>query len=284
MIETHRDQHPVAMMCAALGVSQSGYYAWRSRPESDRAVEDHKLAAVIRSSFNKKRGRYGSPRMTRELRAAGHNVGRRRTARLMRQEGLVARPRRRRVKTTDSSTTVRIAPNLLARHFTVGKPNRVWAGDITYLASFAGRLYLAVVMDLHRRRVVGWALACHMRDELPLEALSMAVRTRRPAPGLIHHSDRGSQYASDDYLAELERHAMRPSMSRKGDCWDNAVVESFFATLKTELGSTFADLAHATAAITEYVHFYNYERMHSTLGYVSPVVAELNPNHAAHAA
>lgn len=285
VIEAHRDEFTVEMMCRALEVSESGYYDWRSRGEAERAVDDRKLAALIRGIFKDKHGRYGSPRIVRELRALGHEIGRRRVARIMRQEGLVARRRRKRVKTTDSSTTVRIAPNLLGRNFVVDAPNRIWAGDITYLASFAGRLYLAVVIDLYARRVVGWAVAPHMRDELALEALRSAIRDRRPRPGLIHHSDRGSQYASDDYLAELERHGMLPSMSRKGDCWDNAVVESFFATLKTELTDTFADLRHAQIAIAEYVDFYNYERIHSTLGYASPAFAELKqPQPAAHAA
>jgi len=284
VIEDHCDQFSVQMMCRVLGVSESGFYAWRSRDESARKVDDRKLALLIRAIFKKKHRRYGSPRMVEELQALGHRVGRGRVARIMREEGLVARKRRRRVKTTDSSTTVRIAPNLLDRDFTAEATNRVWAADITYLASFAGRLYLAVVIDLYARRLVGWAVAPHMRDELVLEALGNAVRARRPPPGLIHHSDRGSQYASDDYLAELERHGIVPSMSRKGDCWDNAVVESFFATLKTELSDTFADLRHARAALTEYFDFYNYERRHSTLGNVSPALAELKPQPAVHAA
>jgi transposase InsO family protein len=160
----------------------------------------------------------------------------------------------------------------------------VWAADITYLATFAGPLYLAVVLDLYARRIVGWTVAAHMRDELVLEALDAAVRSRRPPRGLIHHSDRGSQYASDAYLAALERQRMIASMSRKGDCWDNAPVESFFATLKTELGSTFTGLEHAVAALTEYIAFYNLDRLHSTLGYLSPTDHELNPNPAARAA
>jgi putative transposase len=277
VIDDQRKQYPVALMCRALGVSVSGFYAWRSRPEPRRAREDRRLAALLRTEFKRKRGAYGSPRMYRELRRKGETVGRRRTARIMRQQGLVARPRRRRVKTTDSSTTKRIAPNRLDRNFTVGVRDRVWAADITYLATFAGPLYLAVEIDLHARRVVGWAIAPHMRDELVLEALQMAVRTRRPQPGLVHHSDRGSQYASNDFLAELERQQMVASMSGKGDCWDNAVAESFFATLKTELGSTFADFDHARQAVAEYIGFYNFERIHSTLGYRSPASAELTP-------
>jgi len=272
------------MMCRALGISQSGYYAWRSRGDSKRRVEDGRLAVRIRGLFKAKRKCYGSPRITDELQKRGQKIGRRRVARIMRQEGLVARSRRKRVKTTDSSKTVRIAPNLLARNFVALAPNRVWAGDITYLASFSGRLYLAVVLDLHSRRVVGYAVATHMRDELVLEALRAAIRTRRPAPGLIVHTDRGSQYASDDYLDELKRHQLRPSMSRKGDCWDNAVVESFFATLKQELGDTFESLCDAKAKLAEYLHFYNYERTHSTLGYATPVLAELRYSAAAHAA
>jgi len=284
VIEKHRGSLPIAMMCRALAVSVSGYYASRSRPEPERATKKRRLTLLVRGVFKRKKGRYGSPRVTRELRTRGHQVGRATVAKIMRQEHLVARPRPRRVKTTDSSTTTRIAPNLLARNFTTDAVNLVWATDITYLATFAGRLYLAVVVDLFARRVVGWAIAPHMRTELVLEALRSAVRSRRPPAGLIHHSDRGSQYASDEYLAELTLHNMKPSMSRKGDCWDNAVVESFFATFKTELGRTFASLQHAQQATSEYVDFYNYERIHSSIGYVSPVAAELNPEPAALAA
>jgi transposase InsO family protein len=284
VIDQHRAEYPLALMCRVAGVSESGYHAWRSRPEPARARENRRLTVLVRAAFKRRRGRYGSPRLTHELRTQGEDVGRRRTARIMRDEGLVARPRRRRVRTTDSRTTRRIAPNLVAREFRVLRPNRVWAADITYVPTFAGPIYLAVVIDLHARRVVGWAVAGHMRDELVLEALSVAVRTRQPPRGLIHHSDRGSQYASDAYLATLERHGMIASMSRKADCWDNAPVESFFATLKTELASAFVDLAHARAALAEYIAFYNHERFHSALGYATPAAHELNPKPAVRAA
>jgi putative transposase len=187
--------------------------------------------------------------------------------------------------TTDSKHTRRIAPNLLARNFTATARNQVWVGDITYISTFAGRMYLAVLIDLFSRKVVGWAIAGHMRDELVLEALNMAVLRRRPTPGVIHHTDRGSQYASDDYLAALEAGGFVASMSRKGDCWDNAVAESFFASFKAELGDTFESNAIARVQVREYIEdFYNCHRLHSSLGYISPVHYEALNHTAARAA
>jgi len=280
-----REDFSVAMMCRLLEVSESGYYAWAARPESNRARSDRALAVEVRAEFARSKGRYGSPRMQRALRSSHPNLGRRRTAKIMRREGLVVRPRRGRPKTTDSKHTRRIAPNLLKRNFTTTAANEAWVGDITYIATFSGRMYLAVLLDLFSRKVVGWALANHMRDELVLEALEMAVRRRRPSPGVTHHTDRGSQYASDNYLAALSAGGFAPSMSRKADCWDNAVAESFFASLKTELGDTFESASDARARIRGYIEdFYNCQRLHSSIGYVSPVHYELLNQTAARAA
>jgi len=284
-IQQQRKAYPVAMMCRLLAVSTSGYYAWTSRPESRRAREDRALAVEIRAEFARSKGRYGSPRIVQALRRRGRRVGRRRTARIMRQEGLVARPRRRRPRPASSRASSRAAPNLLTRNFSVDAPNKVWMSDITYIATRSGWVYLAVVLDLYSRRVVGWSLAGHMRQELALEALDMAIRRRGPGRGVLHHSDRGSQYASDDYLRALASRGFVASMSRKGDCWDNAVCESFFATLKTELGARFDDEEHARTQISEYIEdFYNYRRLHSSLGYASPAEYEIHPQPAARAA
>ena len=285
LIQKCEQEFAVAMMCRLLEVSASGYYAWAARPESRRARNDRALTIEIRAEFARSKGRYGSPRIHRTLQSQHRNLGRRRTAKIMRQEGLVARPRRGRPKTTDSKHTRRIAPNLLKRNFTTTAANEAWVGDITYIATFSGRMYLAVLLDLFSRKVVGWALASHMRDELVLEALNMAVLRRRPGRGVTHHTDRGSQYASDDYLAALDAHGFVPSMSRKADCWDNAVAESFFASLKTELGDTFESHSDARARIGEYIEdFYNCQRLHSSIGYVSPVHYELLNQTAARAA
>ena len=278
VIHQHRSKYPVAMMCRVLEVSPSGYYAWVSRPESKREREDRALTVEITAEFKAAKGRYGSPRIVKALRKKGRRVSRRRTARIMRRQGLVARPRKRRVRTTDSKHTRRIAPNLLARNFSIDAPNKVWMGDITYIATLAGRMYLAVVLDLYSRKVVGWALASHMRDDLVLEALDMALRRRGPVRGVMHHSDRGSQYASDESQKLLAANGMLCSMSRKGDCWDNAVVESFFATLKKELiyRHSWPTMAGVIAAIEQYVdRFYNSRRRHSSLGYVSPLEFEV---------
>lgn len=264
---------PVEVMCEVLGVSRSGYYAWASRAESTRAAADRALAAAIRTAHAASRGRYGSPRVHAELRAHGRQVSRKRVARLMRGMGLAGRRRRRFRRTTDSRHAFPIAPNLLARNFTAAGPDRVWLADLTYLWTAEGWLYLAVVLDLHTRRVVGWAMADHLGHELALAALDMAIARQRPAPGVIAHSDRGVQYAAHGYRARLLAHGMLCSMSRKGDCWDNAPMESFFATLKRELveETDYQTRDQARADVFHYIEgFYDRRRLHSSLGYLTP--------------
>jgi putative transposase len=234
-IREHVADFPVQVMCEVLGVSRSGYYAWASRLESARAVEDRAVSAEIRAAHTASRGRYGSPRVHAALRAHGRRVGRKRVARLMRGMGLSARRKRRFRRTTDSAHAFSVAPNLLGRDFTASAPDRVWLADLTYIWTADGWLYLAVVLDLFSRRVVGWATSSTNDRALALDALSSALRLRRPPPGLVHHSDRGSPYASDDYRAALRARGIVASMSRKGDCYDNAVAESFFATARAEL-------------------------------------------------
>ena len=272
-IHDHVADFPVQVMCELLGVSRGGYYAWAGRAESARAADDRTLAAEIRAAYEASRGRYGSPRVHAELRARGRRVGRKRVARLMRSMGLAARRRRRFRRTTDSRHAFPIAPNLLERNFTAEAPDRVWLADLTYIWTAQGWLYLAAVLDLYTRRVVGWAMADHLRHELTLAALDMAIVRQRPAPGLVHHADRGVQYAAHGYRARLRRHGMVCSMSRKGDCWDNAPMESFFATLKGELveAAEYDTRDEARADLFQYIEgFYNRRRLHSGLGYLTP--------------
>lgn len=271
IIRAEAANFPVTLLCLLLGVSKSGYYAFLGRGRSERQDTDLRVTTKIRAIHAGTRGVYGSRRMTEEL---DENVGRKRVARLMRENGLLARsPRRFRV-TTDSDHPLPVAPNLLEQNFTADGPNRVWVGDITYVWTAQGWAYLAVLLDLFSRRVVGWAFASHMRQELPLKALSRALEARQPAAGLIHHSDRGSQYAGRRYRAVLTEHQVACSMSRAGDCYDNAVAESFFASLKKECLSRmhFATYTEAFDAIAAYIDgFYNPVRRHSSLGYVSPI-------------
>jgi putative transposase len=277
LIDAAKEDFPVQRLCQVLGVSQSGYFAWRSRPASCHQREDLVLLAHIRSAFARSHGTYGSPRMTRELQDDGLNVGRRRTARLMRENGLKARQTRRFKRTTDSHHAFPVAPNLLEQNFSAECPNQKWAADISYVWTCEGWLYLAVILDLFARRVVGWAVSDRLHQELALEALHKAVAVRRPSAGLIHHTDRGSQYCSLAYQAELRRHNIRISMSGKGNCFDNAVVETFFKTLKSELvwRTVFQTRAEAKDAIGRYIDgFYNPVRRHSTLDFVSPVQFE----------
>lgn len=227
--------------------------------------------------FAEKKRRYGSPRVCRELRDRGVRVGRHRVARIMRGQRLRARPRRKFVKTTESNHGLPTPPNVLDRKFTVDQPDRVWAGDVTYLPTLEGWLYLAVLLDLFSRRVVGWAMSTHNDEALTLAALKMAIDQRQPEPGIIHHSDRGTTYASGTYQDELAKRGFVCSMSRKGNCWDNAVVESFFSTLDIECenGDMFSSRAAARREVTDYIlSFYNPTRLHSTLGYVSPMEYE----------
>jgi transposase InsO family protein len=255
--------YPIRALCRALEVSPSGYYAWRSRPASPRRQADVGLCHAIRVAHAASRGRYGSPRLHRAVRVHGHRVGRNRVIRLMRAAGLRARPRRRFRVTTDSAHQWPVPPNLVQRQFRPAAPNRTWAADITYLETITGWVYLAVVLDLYSRRVVGWAVRPTLQTELVCAALHLA---------LGHHSDRGTKYASADYQRLLTAHRITPSMSRRGDCWDNAVVESFFSTLKQELAPAYWPTeAAATRAIATYIEsFYNPVRLHSTLGYQSP--------------
>jgi transposase InsO family protein len=266
------------VLCEVVGVSRAGFYAWKRRPPSRRRRDDADLVEEIKAAHKAGRGAYGSPRVHRELRARGRRVGKKRVERLMRLHGIAARRKRRFRKTTDSNHQDPIAPNILDRNFTVPMPNAAWVTDVTYVWTLEGWLYLAVILDLYSRRVVGWAASANNDRALALAALGEANDARRPAPGLLHHSDRGSVYASTDYDKALKAIEAVTSMSRKGNCWDNAVAESFFATIKGEMieHEQFETRAQAIAAIGDYVDdFYNPIRRHSSIGYVSPIEFEL---------
>ena len=277
-IEDQRDNWPVRVMCDALSVSPSGYYAWRSRPESPRKSANRVLLDDIQRIHARHRERYGAPRIHAELCAEGQTVGRKRIERMMRHHGIRARgPRRYRVCTTDSKHSLPVAPNLLDQNFVADRANQVWLADITYIPTREGWLYLAVILDLFTRKVVGWAMRDHMRAELTIAALIMAIQRRRPGPGLIHHSDRGSQYAAGAYQDILLAATIVPSMSRKGNCWDNAPMESFFGTLKTELvhQCEYPDRDAARRDLFAYIEgYYNRQRIHSAIGYITPEQAE----------
>jgi putative transposase len=265
--------YPVSVLCRTLNVSRAGFYAWRDRSPSPRAQADERLGLEIAAIHAKSRQRYGSPRIHAELAAGRCHTSRKRVARLMRRRGLAARRRRRFQVTTDSRHAFPVAPNVLARQFTCPVPDTTWVTDITYIWTAEGWLYLAVILDLCSRLAVGWAMSERITADLTLTALRMALARRRPPQGLLHHSDRGSQYASGDYRAALAAHGIVCSMSRRGNCWDNAVAESFFATLKVELAhdATWETRAAARAALFEYIEvFYNGLRRHSALGYLSP--------------
>jgi len=265
----------VCALCRALGVSPSGFYAWRKRPASAHAVEDQKLRVQIREVHERGRSVYGSPRVHRGLRKKGIRVSRKRVCRLMQQEGLVGRPRRRFKNTTDSSHSMPVADNLLARDFKAKGPNERWVGDTTELTTPHGKLYLAVILDLFSRFVVGWAISPVNDRHLALKALDLAVRRRCPGKGLLHHSDQGSPYASEDYQAELEAHGITCSMSRRGNCLDNAAMESWNSTLKSELGEHFENIADAKEQLFDFIEgFYNTHRMHSALDFASPAEFE----------
>src|ERR1700685_2239273 len=278
-IEDRRADYPVTIMCDVLGVSPAGYYAWRARPESPRAAANRELVDEIKRVHRETNGRYGSPRVHAELRAQGRGASRGRIERLMRRHGIraiMARPRR--VRTPDSRHDFPTAAHLLERNFIAAAPNRIWLADITYVETDQGWLYLATVMDLYSRKIVGWAMADHLRAELPLAALAMAVATQRPGAGLIHHSDRGVQYASAEYRKMMQSAGFRASMSRRANCYDNAPMESFFHTLKTELvhHQHYATREDARRDIFAYIEgFYNRTRRHSAIGYLSPIEMEL---------
>jgi transposase InsO family protein len=276
-IAAEKAAFPVTVLCRILAVSRAGFYAAQARPVPGRARGDAQLAVEIAAIHGESRQRYGSPRVHAELRARGRGVSRKRVARLMRRRGLAARRRRRYRITTDSRHPFPVAANVLARQFTAPAPDAAWVTDITYIPTGEGWLYLAVILDLYSRRIVGWAMSDRLTRQLALDALGMALARRQPAPGLLHHSDRGSQYASGDYQTALGRQGIVGSMSRRGDCWDNAVAESFFATLKVELvhDALWPTRAAARTALFDYIEvFYNQQRRHSSLGFLSPLAFE----------
>jgi putative transposase len=276
-IEQYKHEFPIVVMCDVLGVSESGFYAWRKRPASQRTREDAQLTQAIRQVFLTHQGRYGSPRIHRELQDQGRRTSRKRVARLMREAALTALRKRRRVLTTKRDTTHPVAPNVLNWDFTATEPNKKWVADITYIPTTQGWLYLAVILDLYSRMVVGWSMSGNCDEELVEHALDQALARRRPKAGLLHHSDRGSQYTSRAYQLCLEQSGIIVSMSRKGNCWDNSVMESFFGTLKDEcVGSTvYSSHDEARSELFTYMEgYYNRVRRHSTLGYVSPFVYE----------
>jgi putative transposase len=277
-MSAHRAQHRVATMCRVLGVSPSGYYAWCKRPASARARTDGDLLRKIRTAHEASRGTYGVPRIHAELRADGVAIGRKRVARLMRQAGLVGVSRRRWIGTTVRDRDARPAPDLVERTFQAASPNRLWVADITYIPTWAGFLYLAVVLDAWSRKIVGWAMATHLRTELVLDALNMALTQRRPRD-VIHHSDQGCQYTSIAFGLRCREAGVRPSMGSVGDAYDNAMCESFFATLECELldRRRFQTQAEARMAVFEFIEgWYNPRRRHSALGYESPNDYERN--------
>ena len=277
LIDEAKKEFPVHRLCSVLGVSESGYFAWKERPASRRQNEDLILLAHIRSQFSISNETYGAPRMHVELKEDGLEVGRHRVARLMRDNGLKALQKRRYKKTTDSCHSGPLAPNLLDQDFTCEGPDQKWGVDISYIWTVEGWLYLAIVLDLYSRRIVGWATSDRLKKDLALNALRRAIALRQPRPGLIHHSDRGSQYCSHDYQKLLKAHGMTPSMSGKGNCFDNAMVETVFKTIKSEMvwRTIFQTRAAAELALGRYIDgFYNPRRRHSALGYKSPVSFE----------
>jgi putative transposase len=276
-IEEHKDAFSTHRLCRVMDVSTRGLRAYRQRPASRRQRTDLVVLAHIREQSRLSLGSYGRPRMTEELKELGINVGHPRVGRLMRENGIrVVRTRKHKV-TTDSNHAFNIAPNHLERNFSADQPNRKWAGDISYIWTREGWLYLAVMLDLHSRRVIGWAVSNRMKRDLAIRALDMAVALRRPTSGCLHHTDRGSQYCSHDYQKILRQHGFKVSMSGKGNCYDNAVVETFFKTIKAELiwRQTWHTRRQAELAIFKYINgFYNPRRKHSALGWKSPLAFE----------
>ncbi len=273
-MDGQRKAYPLPAMCATLSVSTSGYQAWKRGGSPNRKrLTDAQMLALIRAIHAEFKGAYGSPRMTEEIRDRGFPASKERVERLMKENGIRARHKRRFKATTDSKHSLPVAPNLLDRNFTPSAPNQVWTADLTYIWTAEGWLYLAVVLDLFNREVVGWSLKPRMTADIVIDALTMAWFRRKPAPGLIHHSDRGSQYASHAFQARLNEYGMICSMSRKGNCWDNAPTESFFNSYKNERvhGTRYETRAQAIADAFDYIEpFYNRRRKHSTLGYASP--------------
>jgi putative transposase len=273
-IEQHCDSYPVQALCTALEVSDSGFASWQRGDGPSKWLSDSALLKLIKQVHAETKAAYGSPRIFQEIKARGHPVSEGRVERLMRENGIRARHRRRFKATTDSRHSLPIAPNRLEQNFTTERPDQVWTADITYLATGEGWLYLAMVLDLHTRQIVGWAMRERMTEDLVIDALRMAWFRRRPKPGLIFHSDRGSQYCSQAFRAELGKYGMLASMSRKGNCWDNAPSESFFNSLKNERvhGACYETRADARADVFDYIEvFYNRSRRHSSLGGISPM-------------
>ena len=276
-MRAHTGRVPMRLMCRTLAVSPSGYYAWVARPESRRTAENRRLVAEIRVIHAESRRTYGSPRVHATLQAQGRRIGAHRVARLMRTRAIRAKTVTKWRATTDSAHPYPVVPNTLNRQFAVAAPNRVWAGDITYIWTAEGWRYLAVVLDLYSRRVIAWGMGSRLTQELATGALTMAIEHRRPAHGVVHHTDRGSQYAATRYRELLADHGLTASMSRRGNCWDNAVVESFFHTLKTEHvhHQRYRTREDARQDMFEWIEvFYNRVRRHSTLGYRSPAEFE----------
>jgi transposase InsO family protein len=266
----------IAECCRALRVSLSGFYAWQTRPESARAARDQQLRVAIRASHEASHRRYGRPRVWKDLHEAGEHVSEKRVGRLMREEGLQGRVRKRFRCTTMSDHDQPVAANVLDRQFTAEAPNQRWVGDTTeFVIGESGKLYLAAILDLYSRFVVGWAVSASNDRHLTLRALTMALKRRCPGVGLLHHSDQGSTYASEDYQDVLEARGITCSMSRRGNCYDNAVMEAFFSTVKTELADRFSSCGEAKMELFDYIEvFYNQRRRHSTLGQVSPAAFE----------
>lgn len=276
-IDRYRSEFRVERMCKVLEVSMSGYYGWRKRPCSKRDMENELVLIEIQQSHRMSNGTYGSPRVTEDLRAKGIRCGRNRVARIMRKNGIAARSRRKFKATTNSRHNLPVAENLLEQNFHIDSPNKVYASDITYIQTLEGWLYVVVILDIFSRRVVGWAMSERLTAEFVVRALQQAIGGRRPSSALIFHSDRGIQYACNDFKDVLNQHGFIQSMSRKGNCYDNAVAESFFHTLKTEhvYLHRYTTRAEAKQSIFEYIEmFYNCVRRHSTLGYRSPVTFE----------
>jgi transposase InsO family protein len=280
-IEEHRGQYPIRWMCSALAVSNRGFRSWRSRPEPSRRQEDRRLLINIRTSFESSDRTYGSPRVLKDLRELGQRTSEKRIARIMQENGIIAIQKRRFKVTTQSGHNLPVHPNLLNREFSIAQPNRVWLGDTTYIRTEQGWLYLAALMDLCSRKIVGWNTADRNDRWLTLTALQQAIRDRQPTPGLIHHSDQGGPYAAYEYQACLKKARVTPSMSRKGDCWDNAPMESFFSTLKRERvhRKRYWSRQEATEDLSIYLERYNRVRRHSQLGGLSPARFEASRFH-----
>jgi putative transposase len=277
-MDQHRSTHGVQKMCLVIGASRSGYYRWKKQPQSKRQKEDEKILMEIRESHKNSRRTYGSPRITEDLQAKGTQCSENRVARLMKIHGIVGKATKKYKVTTNSKHTLPVAENLLKQHFEAAKPNTVWISDITYVPTLEGWLYLAVILDLFSRQVVGWAMSDRLTSGFVVKALYQAIGRRHPASRCIFHSDRGIQYASTDFRDVLRDYGFVQSMSRKGNCYDNAVAESFFHTLKTEhvYDYRYETRAEAQQSIFEYIEmFYNRRRRHSALGYLSPVSFEL---------